>query len=570
MWSDSGSRGKGVAELFDRLTKERSDFDRWYYSLKDLVLPHAPGELEKTFEIDGVTFRNIYDSTAIYCCGKLAAAHQSNITPPYKQWFKFVPKALGQSTQWSNLPDVKKWYSKGSEVAFNEIAQSNFYAEMFSVYLDRCAFGTGCLYTGVTGTGAFHFECVPYGNFVGAENAEGIANLIIRVVSYTAAQALEFFGQKALSDKMQEALDDPATAHTKKFLILHMVRERQNRIWGERDKMNKPYESLYVEKESGHILEEGGFDEFPFCVTRFIKWGTSGKFYGVAPGRMCYPDIISCQKQKRIKAILAEIAAFPRIKQSADYEGQIDFRPGGVTTIDQTNANFPVEWATQGRAIYSKEELAESQRAIREAYMVDAIQLFLQEQKQMTATEANFRDDEKLMAFTPSFSLFIKEFEPTMIRIMNLLYRAGKLPPAPPAVKEYMYQFNDSFLPPPTVSYQSKYATKLRELQNSGMVSSCDFLGRLAGMGDKGVAALDNFDFDFAAVEIVRGQDAAEDFILPKSDVEMNRKKRMEAQMMAMQMQMQQEAAAQGSASAIPQQGQQSNDEGVNGYGVEL
>lgn len=89
-------------------------------------------------------------------------------------------------------------------------------------------------------------------------------------------------------------------------------------------------------------------------------------------------------------------------------------------------------------------------------------------------------------------------------------------------------------------------------------------------MGDKGVAALDNFDFDFAAVEIVRGQDAAEDFILPKSDVEMNRKKRMEAQMMAMQMQMQQEAAAQGSASAIPQQGQQSNDEGVNGYGVEL
>ena len=46
------------------------------------------------------------------------------------------------------------------------------------------------------------------------------------------------------------------------------------------------FESVYLSLDDQVIVEEGGYMEFPYLVTRFLKWGSGP--YGLAPGRDVY------------------------------------------------------------------------------------------------------------------------------------------------------------------------------------------------------------------------------------------------------------------------------------------
>ena len=54
-------------------------------------------------------------------------------------------------------------------------------------------------------------------------------------------------------------------------------------------KTEKNYKSCYVLVEEKALLEEGGFDEFPYMVPRWQK--VAGEIYGRSPSMTCLPDI---------------------------------------------------------------------------------------------------------------------------------------------------------------------------------------------------------------------------------------------------------------------------------------
>ena len=70
-----------------------------------------------------------------------------------------------------------------------------------------------------------------------------------------------------------------------------------------------PFESVYLSLDDQVIVEEGGYMEFPYLVTRFLKWGSGP--YGLAPGRLVFPAIQQVQFLNRILDTLGEVAAFP-------------------------------------------------------------------------------------------------------------------------------------------------------------------------------------------------------------------------------------------------------------------
>ena len=92
-----------------------------------------------------------------------------------------------------------------------------------------------------------------------------------------------------------------------------------------------PFESVYLSLDDQVIVEEGGYMEFPYLVTRFLKWGSGP--YGLAPGRLVFPAIQQVQFLNRILDTLGEVAAFPRILELANQIGEVDLRAGGRTVI---------------------------------------------------------------------------------------------------------------------------------------------------------------------------------------------------------------------------------------------
>lgn len=529
--------GGRMLALYASLERERSEYDAWADKLVQFVMPVSPEGFATPIELsDGVLLRGVTDTEATIACERLAAAHQSHITPSYKVWFSYEasPSLVLSGDQGS---EVDAWFARVTEVAAQALNESNFYSATHEVYVDRVGVGTGDLFCDKDAEGRLLFTRVPFKSYVAAEDHSGTVHLVGRKFEFTAQQMVEFFGADRVSAEVAGVYEDETQRYTRRFRLLHMVRKRERWTPGQR-LHGRPYESIYVEEGTRHVLEHpddefNGFDEFPYCVTRFTKWGS---VYGHAPGRRVWSDILKSQRHSRIEDVLAELRAFPRVFKSANMVNSVDFRPAGETVLSEEDARqqLPREWGTVGDWAGCETVLARCHDNIRKAYYTDVLQMFEDEPGNKTATEINARLEDRLVAFGQTFSQFVSDFRPLMQRIFYLLYRMGRFPEPPEVLKrqsagEYVcYPDGMVMLVEPGVVYNSKFAQMLRELQNSGMQQALGLLGNVVGLGPEGEAVKDLVDFDFVYRKLCRGLAVPEGFFLTAAKVREVRARREE------------------------------------------
>lgn len=499
-------KGQDIVSLYNSVKEDKRDAETWATELKKFVYPFSPVALPGKFSFLGVDLKNLHDSTAVWSNQRLAAAHQSFLSDPAKLWFTFEPSAaLGSKVQ--NNGSVKKWLRDCAERTYQALAESNFYTVNHQALLDRCGFGTGSYYGGVSNDRRLMFSYVPFDSFVFSEDEQGMPNLLIRKFEWNAVQAARWFGGvEKLSEEMKQAYADDVERVKKKFTILHAV--------GRKDQFNplkeKEFYSYYVEEKSDYILEEGGFNEFPYMVSRFLKWIGP---WGLAPARLCWSNILSLQYGRRVIRLLGELKAFPRLKVSKDLVGKVNMRPAGQTVVGTVDGNFPMEWGTVSDYREVMNEMEMDRKEVRSAFYLDMLDLFGAQSGQMTATEVNARLEERLLAFSPTFCQHLNDFRPMMLRIFRLMLEARLFDMNIP--QELMietptggHEFNPKALP--DVVYNSKFAQLMKQVQISGLVGSQETIGNIAKF-DPGVIA--RFNFDFAAQEVVRGMGVPEGFI---------------------------------------------------------
>ena len=68
-----------------------------------------------------------------------------------------------------------------------------------------------------------------------------------------------------------------------------------------------PFQSIYFEFGSGHIIDIGGFKELPYVVPRYLKAST--ETYGRSPGMNALPDVKVLNKmvENSLKAAAKQI-----------------------------------------------------------------------------------------------------------------------------------------------------------------------------------------------------------------------------------------------------------------------
>lgn len=507
--------------VYHALRASRAPWESWWERLRRYVLPSRQLSGENLLPADesaGEAHR-LSDTTAVEACQKLASAHMSYMTPSNELWFKWTSPdpAAGD--------EASAWYNRCSEIANRELALSNFYTALHECFLDRVGLGTGSLFCGSSRSGRLLFRHIPCGQFVCAENDEGRIDTYMREFSFSPHQAEAKFGLTALGPRARTLCEKAADKHTPCLRFLHAVSPREQRNRSRQGAKNMAWQSIYYSLDDNCTVQEGGYREMPYMVTRFLKWGESP--YGLAPARLVFPDIQQVQFLNRILDMLGEVAAFPRILELANQVGEVDLRAGGRTLISPESASlgFPREWATQGRYDVGMDRLRQKQEAINRAFFIPMLELWSERKQQMTAAEVYARENERVMLFSPSFTLFACDFQPLMERVFAQLFRMGRFP-KPPVSALQTDRRGEATIAEPHVVYQGRIAMIMRRIQSEGLERT---LTRLQAMGAMDSSLVDHVDLETAFRLAARLDGAPEQVLRSEHEVKRLRREREQA-----------------------------------------
>ncbi len=456
----------------------------------------------------------------------LTSTHSSYITPAGRRWFKLQSRKKLKG----KVDDrVSRYFRTLTNTVSERLAESNFYTASHELYGDRVQCGTGAAFIGGSATEPLYFTYIPIGSFVIDEDSRERVHTLVRKFKYTPAQAEMEWGRENLPERLRQMCDDERLRNSQRVEFQQIVRPNSKQMregWRDIPEERRQFEGYYVDSETFHIIRQEGFYEFPFLVTRYLKEANSP--YGVPPGKKVLPAIRQLVKLERLMDTLAETQAFPRVLQLAKQNKQVDMRAGGVTTISEEAArlNMPREWGTHGRYDIGLDRIRQKEEQIRKAYHEDMLLSVTAQEKQMTAREVDERVAEKILAFTPSFTLFIKDNQVAMRRILGILLRRDELPKDD--VPEELRDGGEELLNP-HVSYLGRIAQALELIVARGtqqvvenVVSWTQATGR--------PTMLDMIDEEQLLREWVDTAGCSDNIVLSEADIE-ERRKMMQAAM---------------------------------------
>ena len=400
------------------LANARSNWEHHWQQLADYMLPRKADIVKKRTQGDKRT-ELIYDGTAIHAVELLASSLHGMLTSPSTPWFsmRFREREL-QGNDAAN-----EWLESCIDQMYQAFHRSNFQQEVHELYFDLVVFGTGAIYVEGADQGV-RFGTRHIAEISISEDANGIVDTVYRKFKMTARALEQQFGRDALPPVVvKDVENNPYNEHT----ILHAVYPRTDKPG--RTARNKRIASIYYHMDSKALLSEGGFDDFPFMVPRFVKDSVST--YGRSPAMTALPDVKMLNKMCEVTIRAAQKQIDPPLMVPDDgfimpirtTPGSLNFyRAGTRDRMEPLNigANNPLG--------LNMEE--QRRNAIRQAFYVD--QLLLSQGQTMTATEVLQRNEEKMRLLGPVLGRLQSELlQPLISRTFGILLRNGVLPPAP-------------------------------------------------------------------------------------------------------------------------------------------
>ncbi len=505
-----------ASDLISRYKKLKTDRTNWESHWQDLAERFLPRRADFTIQQTAGARRaqDNFDGTPMQAVRGLASALDAMLKPKTSNWVavRAEDEALNEDR------GVKTWLEDTTRLMRLAIysAGAKFVERTNEVDNDLVTFGTGLLFISEKmGKGELLFRSLRLADSYIAENAEGDVDTIFRTFKYTARQAAQAFGREAVGEKVVEALTDNEAE--KEFRFLHAIFPRSEREPGRLDNRNMPFASFVVEIDSEHVIEEGGFHEFPVAVPR---WDTAtGEIYGRSPGMLALPDANSLNEMGRTMLRTSQKIADPPLLAPDDgVIGAPRLFPGGITYYDaslfrrgggvpiqamQTGANLPLTLEMQNQ----------TREQIWAAFFRNVLQLPVPG-KQMTATEILQRRQEFLRVIGPTFArLETGYIAPIAERVFGILRRAGAFAELPEALRGRRIKFE----------YASAVQKAQKQIEIAAAVATIDVLAPFAAADP---TIMDNFDHDRIARDIAEASDMRPRWIRPIEHVQAMRESR--------------------------------------------
>ena len=415
---------KKAADLknnLSRLMEKRSNWEVHWQEVADYMLPR---KADITLERPKGDKRNtlIFDGTAIHSLELLASSLHGMLTSSVNRWFGLRFK----ETNVNQNDEAREWLEDVTDKMYLAISRSNFQQEVFETYFDLIGFGTSCLQIEEDKDDIIRFSSRHIKEIYISEDAKGLVNCIYRRFKMTAKATVEKFGLENLSSKVQNTFKK---SQFEDIDLCHVVKPRDMYNPRKEDKQNMPDVSCYFEYDSGHIISEGGFREFPYVVPRYLK--ASNEIYGRSPAMSALSDVKVFNKMVEIgmKAAAKQVDP-PMIVPDDSMLMPIRMAPGSINYY-RSGSRDKIEFLNIGANNPLGLNMEDQRRqAISQIFHVD--QLLITENRNMTATEVVQRNQEKMRILGPVLGRLQSELlQPMIIRIFNIMLRNGLFPEAP-------------------------------------------------------------------------------------------------------------------------------------------
>jgi hypothetical protein len=429
---------------FVKLENDRSSFRSHWMEISDYIAPRRGRYL-----IEGQNSRGrkrttkIIDSTGTQALRVMAAGLMSGMTSPARPWHRRRVR-----DDLMDNGDVRRWLAQVEMIERSILHKSNFYNAIYTVYTELGAFGTAPLYRQPSFDDVIRFRPFTVGEYVIAENDQGVVDTLGRHFTMTVGQIVQKFVHDPLTGKMDWSGVSKATKrlwdesnYDELVEVLHFIEPRLmgDRDASKKDALNMPFKSCYFElaSESDELLMESGYRKFPAYVPR---WDVlSGDVYGRCPGMDTLGDIKQLQHQQKRKAQAIDKMVNPPMVAPTSLKGKPStVLPGQTTYVDpmQGGQGFVPAYQVQPRISELQMDIAEVQNRIQRGFYADLFAMMINsDRRQMTATEVVERHEEKLVLLGPVLQrINVELLDPLLDDVFEYALEAGLLPEPPEAL----------------------------------------------------------------------------------------------------------------------------------------
>lgn len=476
------------------LRNERSEFDTQWEEAAARVLPVHVNSFTgmRAHNQQGQKKTDLqFDATVAFAALRFSSVIESLVTPQGSIWhlLKVLDKTLRRNRQ------VRVFFDDLNETLYNYRYRpvANFVGNSQQVYLGSGVYGNGLLYVDKPeDTKGLRYRNVHLGEAYFVENHAGVIDSVYRAFQMTVRQIIQQFGDKA-PESVKEMAKNAQQADAKKE-VLHCVYPRKDYDPQRVDGPGKRFASVYILVETQDLLDEGGYDSFPYAITRYTQF--SGEVYGRGPAQWVLPAIKTLNEQKKTILKQGHRVVDPVLLAHDDGNlANFSLKAGALNAggISKDGKRL-IDVLPTGNIAVGDKMMDMEKALINDAFLITLFQILI-DTPQMTATEVLERAREKGMLLAPTAGRLQAEFlGPLIEREIDLLARQSLLPRMPQILIDAMVEYR--------IEYDNPLSRMAKAEKASGFMRALSSAAEYAKMtGD--VEPLDHFDFDAAMPEIL-------------------------------------------------------------------
>ena len=528
-------KAKNLLKRYDRLKSQRQNWESHWQEVADYMQPRK-ADVTKTRSKGDKRTELIFDGSPLQSVELLAASLHGMLTNPSTPWFSLRFK----QNDMENEDEAKEWLEDATEVMYSAFNKSNFQQEIFELYHDLITFGTAAMFIEEDDEDVLKFSTRHINEIFIAENDKGRIDTVFRKFNLSARAVLQKFGDVSMNIATK-ANKDPY----EEVSILHAVYPRSDFDPRKQDKQNMPFESVYLDAESGDELSVSGFREFPFVVPRYLK--ASHEIYGRSPAMTALPDVKMLNEMSKTTIKSAQKQVDPPLLVPDDgFMLPVRTIPGGLNFY-RAGTRDRIETLNIGANTPLGLNMEEQRRnSIRNAFYVN--QLMMQNGPQMTATEVIQRNEEKMRLLGPVLGRLQSELlKPLIDRTFALILRKNLFRPAPEFLAGQDIE----------IEYVSPLAKAQKSTELSSIMRAIEILGSLSNVAP----VFDHINMDKLVRHLADIVGVPQKILKPQSELNAERQQAAQQQEQMQQMQQVQQLAEAGGkvaplAKALPEEAQ--------------
>jgi hypothetical protein len=526
-------KAKNLLKRYDRLKSQRQNWESHWQEVADYMQPRK-ADVTKTRSKGDKRTELIFDGSPLQSVELLAASLHGMLTNPSTPWFSLRFK----QNDMENEDEAKEWLEDATEVMYSAFNKSNFQQEIFELYHDLITFGTAAMFIEEDDEDILKFSTRHINEIFIAENDKGRIDTVFRKFSLSARAVIQKFGDVSINIATK-ANKDPY----EEVEIMHAVYPRSDFDPKKQDKQNMPFESVYLDAESGDELSVSGFREFPFVVPRYLK--ASHEIYGRSPAMTALPDVKMLNEMSKTTIKSAQKQVDPPLLVPDDgFMLPVRTVPGGLNFY-RAGTRDRIEPLNIGANTPLGLNMEEQRRnSIRNAFYVN--QLMMQSGPQMTATEVIQRNEEKMRLLGPVLGRLQSELlKPLIDRAFALILRKNLFRPAPEFLAGQDIE----------IEYVSPLAKAQKSTELSSIMRAIEILGSLSNVAP----VFDHINMDKLVRHLADIVGVPQKILKPQSEINAERQQAAQQQEQMQQMQQVQQLAEAGGkvaplAKALPEE----------------